>query len=518
VSHFHSSITLRAIAAWLQEHIIGASLNQAFSTGKDELLLVFRISGREVCLKFNWADGFMFISFPDEAPKQGKNAIVQFKPATGLKVERISHGGFDRWFAIELETKSSLIVKAFGKQSNVLYFPPDQEVCSLHFRLHHKGDNRISRNNFATPLEFEFQTAAFTDEETFGRNFRFLPQDIVESWAKRGLFSASDNERFHLFQLLKNEIEQPTFYYQDAGNKPFFSILPVPDALFTKDIREACNGYVRAQLAWFHFKSKQQQLLVQWTAELSRLGRLLNDLQGKEKLLIERPGYRHIGDLIMANLAEIPAGCSSFRVMDYTHEKEIDVKLNAELSALKNAEHYYRKAKNENVEAEITRQRLQLTASAHLNASQLLQAVQAAVRLRDLRDIPFPLKKQQEKAGDLPFHEFEVMGYSIKVGKHAKANEILLSTYSKKNDIWLHARDVAGSHVIIRTNQGLDGLPEPVLDAAARLAAWFSKGKSQGWLPVQYTERKYVRKRKGGAPGEVLVEKEKVLVVQPGLP
>jgi predicted ribosome quality control (RQC) complex YloA/Tae2 family protein len=118
----------------------------------------------------------------------------------------------------------------------------------------------------------------------------------------------------------------------------------------------------------------------------------------------------------------------------------------------------------------------------------------------------------------LPFHTFSIQGFTVWVGKHARANELLLNQYSKKNDVWFHARDVAGSHVVVRSARGLEGLPKPVMEGAARLAAWFSKGRSQGWLPVQYTERKYVRKRKGGAPGEVLVEKEKVLVVQPGLP
>lgn len=142
----------------------------------------------------------------------------------------------------------------------------------------------------------------------------------------------------------------------------------------------------------------------------------------------------------------------------------------------------------------------------------------AAQHSKDLRNIPLPEKKGKAQHSDLPFHEFNLQGFTVWVGKHAKANELLLNSYSRKNDVWMHARDVAGSHVLLRTSSGINGIPKKVLEQAASLAAWFSKGKTQGWLPVQYTERKYVRKKKGGAPGEVLVEKEQVLIVQPVLP
>ncbi len=81
----------------------------------------------------------------------------------------------------------------------------------------------------------------------------------------------------------------------------------------------------------------------------------------------------------------------------------------------------------------------------------------------------------------------------------------------------MHAKDVSGSHLVIR-KKGTDKIPNNVLEKAASIAAWYSKGKNDTLFPVLYTERKYVRKGKGLAPGKVLVDKYDVLIVKPELP
>jgi predicted ribosome quality control (RQC) complex YloA/Tae2 family protein len=225
-----------------------------------------------------------------------------------------------------------------------------------------------------------------------------------------------------------------------------------------------------------------------------------------------------MGDLIMAHLQEIQPGLKEISLPNFEETQIIKIKLNTTLNAIQNAEAYYRKARNESREAALIEARLATTRDGHRQALHWLKLLEAAQHSKDLRNIPIPEKKGKAQQSDLPFHEFNLLGYLVWVGKHAKANELLLNSYSRKNDVWMHARDVAGSHVLLRSSSGVSGIPRAVLEQAASLAAWFSKGKTQGWLPVQYTERKYVRKRKGGAPGEVLVEREQVLVVQPRLP
>jgi predicted ribosome quality control (RQC) complex YloA/Tae2 family protein len=105
-----------------------------------------------------------------------------------------------------------------------------------------------------------------------------------------------------------------------------------------------------------------------------------------------------------------------------------------------------------------------------------------------------------------------VSGFSIWIGKNARSNDKMLSL-AHKDDIWLHAKSVAGSHVIIRAQQKIPD--KAVIEIAASFAAHQSKAKGSEWVPVIYTPKKYVRKAKNSPPGAVIVQKEQVVMVQP---
>jgi predicted ribosome quality control (RQC) complex YloA/Tae2 family protein len=114
----------------------------------------------------------------------------------------------------------------------------------------------------------------------------------------------------------------------------------------------------------------------------------------------------------------------------------------------------------------------------------------------------------------LPYKQFETEGFEIWVGKSAKANDELLRRYTWKDDLWLHAKDVAGSHVIIKTQSGMTPT-KSVLERAAALAAHYSKNKTSSLAAVMYTPCKYVRKVKGSPSGAVMVDREKVILIKP---
>jgi predicted ribosome quality control (RQC) complex YloA/Tae2 family protein len=112
------------------------------------------------------------------------------------------------------------------------------------------------------------------------------------------------------------------------------------------------------------------------------------------------------------------------------------------------------------------------------------------------------------------FKKTEYMGYEIWIGRNAKNNDLLTQKYAFKEDLWLHAKDVTGSHVIIKYQAGKN-FPEPVIEKAAELAAYYSRMRTDSFCPVIYTPKKYVRKPKGLPEGAVVIDKEKVLMVEP---
>ena len=160
------------------------------------------------------------------------------------------------------------------------------------------------------------------------------------------------------------------------------------------------------------------------------------------------------------------------------------------------------------------------------DAGELLAQLQAREHYADLeaflKDNKAALAQftRPEAVGEerVPYRRFEIDGWEIRVGKNAKSNATLTTKLSGPHDLWLHARGVPGSHVVIRRPNKTTQVPKPSIEAAAQIAAHFSDARTQPLAPVIVTERKYVRPVKGGPPGLVRVDRVDVVWVGPGLP
>jgi hypothetical protein len=115
----------------------------------------------------------------------------------------------------------------------------------------------------------------------------------------------------------------------------------------------------------------------------------------------------------------------------------------------------------------------------------------------------------------LPYRRYRSsIGIEIRVGRGAAANDALTFRESSPNDVWLHARESAGAHVVLRWQK--DGKPPArALEEAAVLAALHSKSRGAALVPVDWTRRKYVRRARGGAPGSVIVQRSRTVMVRP---
>lgn len=119
----------------------------------------------------------------------------------------------------------------------------------------------------------------------------------------------------------------------------------------------------------------------------------------------------------------------------------------------------------------------------------------------------------------LPYHRVPLgSGYEAWVARSAADGDALTLRHSRPFDLWLHARGVAGAHVLLRLRGRTDVPPKAVVERAAGLAAGASKARTSALVPVTVTPRKWVRKRKGDLPGQVVVEREEVLIVAPLAP
>jgi predicted ribosome quality control (RQC) complex YloA/Tae2 family protein len=229
-----------------------------------------------------------------------------------------------------------------------------------------------------------------------------------------------------------------------------------------------------------------------------------------------------------AGAAEEPPATVAVTLPDlFAEGAPVTLPLDPAKGAVGNAEHFYARARRTRRSREEAEARLDATLQQAETAQRLLDAVEALDTLDDVKRFrkahaaalaPF-LGQKDESIARFPFRRFRLGGgFEVWVGRNARQNDELTFHTAQKYDLWMHARGVPGSHTVLhRPNRDAEPTKQQLYTAAA-IAAHFSKARGSGLVPVMVTERKYVRSPKGSPPGAVAVEREDVLLVEPGLP
>jgi predicted ribosome quality control (RQC) complex YloA/Tae2 family protein len=285
------------------------------------------------------------------------------------------------------------------------------------------------------------------------------------------------------------------------------------------------------------FKRKQLEALVKQRTNLENL--LLAFIVDQEKTIsmaekslddtVRADRYHAIADTLTAESYQIPKGANGWKA-NILGKEEIIV-LDPLQSVFQIADKFYAKARySRNAKKDLSRKLAGMKENLQF-ARIILEEIKAITSIKELAQKAKQLessslarllkenKRGNGKTNEPSFREFVVSGgYRVFVGKNAQQNDRLTFGFARKEDLWLHARHVAGSHVIIRSDSRSDTLPKETIEAAAAIAAYFSDAKTQKFAPVAYTKRKYVRKPRGAAPGEVVLEREEVVIVPPKNP
>ena len=229
--------------------------------------------------------------------------------------------------------------------------------------------------------------------------------------------------------------------------------------------------------------------------------------------------YRIMGEVLNANLFSLNKGMREVLLPNwYGHEGEtILIPLDERLSPSQNAQKYfkkYQKARSARISAQEQRDKT-LQELDYLEG--MLLDVGKCVGESELEEIRAELvrsgymkrntnrRQQRSLPQSRPYRYLSADGVEILVGKNAMQND-RLTQEAPGEAMWLHAKDMPGSHVIIRAE---GDIPAETLKQAAQLAAWYSKGQRSSMVPIDYTRRKYVKKPSGAAPGKVIYTHQK---------
>jgi predicted ribosome quality control (RQC) complex YloA/Tae2 family protein len=249
-----------------------------------------------------------------------------------------------------------------------------------------------------------------------------------------------------------------------------------------------------------------------------RAARREEHLEAELAALEEPDALRRIGDLILARYKEIPPGAASVRLTDFEGHL-LELELDPAEPPHENAARYYARA----AKAERARERIPAlleearTERARLEAlvTQAREGDLAEEEVREVLGPGRPTARGQVVGPALPYRAYRSSGgLEIRVGRGARHNDDLTFHHSSPGDVWLHARDSAGAHVVLRW-PGPGNPPARDLAEAATLAALHSRARTSGSAPVDWTLRKYVRKPRKAPPGRVAADRLQTVFVEP---
>jgi len=281
------------------------------------------------------------------------------------------------------------------------------------------------------------------------------------------------------------------------------------------DVIYELNSIQLKELKTLNFEEKKKHAIQGCRNELKRCQQLRVKSASALLVLKQEIPAEEIGHILMANLHIVPSGIKEITLDDFYRNVPITIRLKEQLTAQQNAEYYYRKSRSRKLEEQELLVKIKTTDEHIKHLTEELATLEQTGSIKELRQLEPPPKKETDKTTSVHFHLFELDGYKIMVGKKASSNDELTFKIASKNDWWLHAKDVSGSHVIVKTKIDQAELPGNVLAYASSLAAGFSKSQHSLMVPVIYTQRKLVRKPKGALPGEVVCERYELIMAEP---
>lgn len=262
-----------------------------------------------------------------------------------------------------------------------------------------------------------------------------------------------------------------------------------------------------------------------------KINNKINDCHKKLEEVKNCEKYKISGELIKANLSSIKRGDGEITTINYysPRQENITIPLNDKLIPLENARLYfkkYRKTKNsfQIIFEQLKNHQLKLAQLTELqklykqesnSLPNLLKIYNNLTKLGWAKKATAPLKKTKKETNRLqPAKYISKEGWEIYVGKNNLQNDFLTFKLASGNDTWLHAKNIQGSHIIIKNKGSKQSLPLGTLIQAANLAAYFSKAKKDNKVLVDYTLKKHVKKPKNARPGMVIYSQEKSLWIK----
>lgn len=553
-------IVTRALTNEWNEQIIPGKINKIYQPTDTEIVFTIRSNGKNCTLLFSIHPMYARIHITNDTYTNPKEApmfcMILRKYLSGAVIESIEQYGMERIVTFTFKTRNeigdvthkSLVIELMGKHSNLMLI--DQDKGHIIDSLKHVSvtQNRhrtiLPGHEYILPPHQDKLNLLEIDENEFIQEIDFnqgkIENQIVESLsgvspliareivgrAKLGSEQTYMNVFTDVQRAIQNHDYKPAIL---RNKKEDFHVLFLKTVDGEKDEFSSTNE----MLDVFYSGKAERDRVKQRAKDLYRF--IKNEKDKNERKMkkhqqtIKKAGnadrYQRLGELLTANMHLVKKGDESVTVIDYydSDQGELTIELNPNKTPSENTQSFFKTYQKLKTSKQVVEKEIKKTIEEISYLEQLLQQIDVA-RVEDIEEIREELRdegylkrqrtknKKKGKPGLPKPDNYQASdGTAILVGKNNKQNEYVTNKLAHRDEVWLHTKDIPGSHVVIRDKNP----SEATLLEAAQLAAYFSKSQQSSSVPVDYTTIRHVKKPNGSKPGFVTYDNQKTLFVTP---
>ena len=552
-------VTIACIREELEQLLVGGRIHKIAQPEKDELMITVKNNSNQYRLLVS-VDPSLPLVYITETNKQSPMTAPAFcmlmrKHLQGAKFISITQPGLERILDFQVEHYNELgdlctkhiIIELMGKHSNLIFVDHNKRIIDS---IKHVSQMVSSvrevlpgreyfipqtqqKEELFTLTETVFFDRLIQQETSVQQNLYQIITGISPSLAKVLCYEAdidantyfsllSDQSKQALWQAvssLKNKLLnkefQPAILYENGIPVDYYviesSFYDGKDTVKYESIQKLLEQFyaLRNQIIRIKQKSTDLRRIVHTALE-----RNLKKAELQEKQLLDtekKEQFRVYGELLHTYGYEAKPQDKEIKVLNYYNKEELVIPLDPMLTAAENAKKYFDKYNKMKRTYEALSQYIKETKEEIAYLESVESALNMALMEEDLIQIKEELTQEgyikrknikREKVTSKPYHFLSSDGFHMYVGKNNYQNDDLTFQFATGNDWWFHAKNIPGSHVILKSEGKV--VPDRTFEEAASLAAFFSKARGNDKVEVDYVEKKHVKKPSGAKPGFVV--------------
>ena len=567
---------LRHLKKEITDRALGARVDKIYQPNKEELVFLLRTRQEAFKLLLSARANSPRIHFTQYAPENPKVppmlCMLLRKRLSGAKLVEVRQPGLERLLYLDFDAANelgdkvrlSLVIEIMGKYSNIILvdgqgkivdalkrvdeemssqrlvqpglayeLPPAQnKPCMLECQpeeiveaIVHQPKNQSLNKGILNALQGLSPVVCREIEHQVGRGQELFTRDLTQEQRERLRFFLE-----RLFTTVRDTAGEPYMVTKIKGKPMEFSFLNIvqygtlASVSRWEDFSSLLDEFYEERDRQDRMRVKAQDLLRLLANASERLSRKINLQRGELARSEDREHLRVCGDLINANLYRIERG-SAFADLEnfYDENRLMRVKLDPALNATQNAQKYYKEYRKAKTAQQVVGEQIAQAEQELLYVDSVFDCLSRAQSESELNEIRQELReegylkavrdKRKPPAPLAPLEFVSSEGFRILVGRNNRQNDKLTLKQANNNDIWLHTKNIPGSHTIIVTGGRQPG--DATLKEAAMLAAYHSRAKDSSQVPVDYTQVRYVSKPQGAKPGMVIYVHYQTLFVTP---